>query len=93
MMPKLSEHSVVHKDRRFVVFGVSQEFLFEGYEMDYSILVFDKLYGNVVGFTDAQYFGHCNPGMYQESLPIKANNASELVNEVRIGLKAYKTFK
>ena len=93
MMPKLSEHKVLHKDRRFMVFEVSQEFPFEGYEKDYSFLVFDKLYGNVVGFTDAHYVGHCNPGSYQESLPIKANNAIELVNVVKLGLKAYKTFK
>lgn len=76
-----------------MVFEVSQEFPFEGYEKDYSILVFDKLFGNVVGFTDAHYVGHCNPGSYQESLPIKANNAIELVNLVKLGLKAYKAFK
>lgn len=31
-MPKLSEHSVLHKDQRFMVFEVSQERPFEGYE-------------------------------------------------------------
>lgn len=92
-MPKLSGHKVLHKDRRFMVFEVSKEFPFEGYEKDCSILVFDKLYGNVVGFTDTHYVGHCNPGSYQESLQIKANDAIELVDAVRAGLKAYRNFK
>jgi hypothetical protein len=41
MMPKLSGHSVLHKDRRFVVFRVSSYYPFEGYGADWLCFVDD----------------------------------------------------
>jgi len=91
--PKLFGHEVLHKQRRFIVFKIDQAHPFQGYEAHYSILVFDKLYDTVVGFFDDHYSGHCNPGTFQESLPVKANSATELADAVRVGLKAYRSLK
>jgi hypothetical protein len=89
MMPKLSGHSVLHKDRRFVVFRVSSEHPFEGYEADCSVLVFDRRYDSVVGFVDDSFIGYCNPSTFQESMPVSGSNAAQLVQSVRNGLKAF----
>ena len=89
-LPKLLGHEVLHAQRRFIVFRIDQEHPFEGYETDYSILVFDKLYGSVVGFCDQHYSGHCNPGTFQESMPIGGLSAAELAISTSNGLKAYR---
>lgn len=91
--PKLSGHNVLHKDRRWVVFRVSQEYPYDGYEADCSVLVFDRRYDSVVAFVDDFFDGYCNPSTFQESLPVHGGNAAELIQSVRNGLKAYRSCK
>lgn len=89
--PTLCGHDVLHKDRQFMVFRVSYDHPYDGYESDYSILVFDRLYDAVVGFCNDHYSGHCNPGTYQDSLPISGSNAAELVISTRNCLKEFQS--
>lgn len=94
MTPKLSVgNEVLHKDRRFIVFRVSKESPFEGYEPDCSVLVYDRLYGSALGFVDDSLSGICNPSTYQNSLPICGNSAAELVHSVRQALKTLRSCK
>ncbi|MBU3614470.1 hypothetical protein ICN46_06125 [Polynucleobacter sp. Latsch14-2] len=88
-LPKLSGHSVLHKDRRWVVFGISQEYPYDGYEADCSVLVFDRRYDSVVAFVDDSFNGYCNPSTFQESLPVHGSGATELVESVSKALKQF----
>lgn len=87
--PQLSGHTVLFKGTRYYVFKVSKDHPFEGYEDGYTVLVYDKLYGTVVGFCSDELVGICNPSTFQESLPLKAKDVRDLVSQVDFALEAF----
>ena len=60
---------------------------FGGHEAHAEVLVFDKLYGDVVAFCDANLNCRVSVGSLQDSLPVYGMNPRDLVREVKKALK------
>lgn len=46
--PNLHGHKTLYKGKRYWVFEVSSEYPFEGYEEEFSLVLYDCLYGGVI---------------------------------------------
>ncbi len=87
--PPKSTHNYLHRGKRFSVFEVDAVHPFGGYEAHAEVLVFDKLYGDVVAFCDPNLNGRVSVGSFKESIPIYGANPRELVIAVSKALRAF----
>lgn len=85
--PKLNGHRTLFKGKRFYVFEVSTECPFEGYEAEADVVVFDKLYGDVVATCDRNLNCDVTVGFGPMSVPVYGANPKRLVLEVKKALK------
>lgn len=82
--PDLSGHKVLYKGKRYWAFEISNDYPYENYEKDCSIIIFDKLYGGVAAWVnklpDSTYKG--DMPYSQQSIDISGNTVREMVDKV-----------
>ena len=83
--PKLTDHKVLYKGKRYWVFEIDKEHPYENYEKDCNCVVFDKFYGGCViswcnKLEDGSFKGIVSYG--QGSIEVDGRTPKELVDSV-----------
>jgi uncharacterized protein YuzB (UPF0349 family) len=82
--PKLTEHEILYKGKRYWVFRIDKDHPFENYEEDCSYVVFDKEYGCVISWCERvdgdSFKGYIQYG--QGSIDVEGKTPKELVQDV-----------